>query len=104
MARQTKEANLTDKVVKYLDELQKRGLPLFYDHRSGSGGYSYKKGIPDLYIVINGIHIECELKAPDGKLSSMQEKFRWLCTSVYHMLYVCPRTLDDLKQFLEPYV
>ena len=88
MSYKTREASLTQKVEEYLDSLQEEGLPLYYEHRSGSGGYGYKKGIPDFFIVIDGIHIECELKAEDGKLSTMQEKWRWRCQTKYHIPYV----------------
>ena len=104
MSSKTRETSLAEKVIKYLDTLQEEGLPLFYEHRSGSGGYNYKKGIPDLYLVINGIHIECELKTEEGKLSTMQEKFRWRCKSEWKMDYVCPRSLEEFKTFLDPYI
>lgn len=104
MAYQTGEASLTKKIIDYFDDLQKKGLPLYYEHRSGSGGYGYKKGVPDFFFVINGTHVECELKTPTGKLSTMQEKFKWRCETEWKIAYVCPRTLEDLKEFLEPFL
>ena len=104
MSRKTGEAKLTDKVEAYLDDLQKRGLPLFYEHRSGAGGFAYKKGSPDFFVVINGIHIEVELKAPDGKRSTMQDKFKWRCENEWHIPYCCPRTLEEFKQYLEQFL
>lgn len=43
----------------------------YYEKRWG-GGYS-QKGLPDLHIVINGINVDCELKAETGKPTSIQE-------------------------------
>lgn len=100
MARETKEAHLSKQVIAYLDELCDKGLPVFYEHRSGSGGFNYKKGIPDFYMVVNGIHVEVELKAPNGKLSTMQEKFKYHCETKWNILYCCPRTIEEFKAFL----
>ena len=100
MGYKTGEASLTEKVIEYLDQLKKEGLPLYYEHRSGSGGFNYKKGVPDFFIVLNGVHIECELKTLTGKLSTMQEKFKWRCAVEWHMLYCCPRTIKEFKEFI----
>ena len=104
MAYTTGETALTKQVIDYLDELHKRGLPIYYEHRSGSGGFSYKKGVPDLFIVINSIHIECELKTPKGKRSTSQDKWKWRCESEWNIFYVNPHTLEEFKEFLEPFL
>ena len=101
MAYQTGESSLSKKVISYLEELQDRGLPIYYEHRSGSGGYSYKKGTPDLFIVINGIHVECELKTTTGKRSPMQDKFKWRCETQWKILYCCPRSFEEFKDFID---
>lgn len=43
----------------------------YYEKRWG-GGYS-KKGLPDMHIVVNGVNIDAELKASDGRPSELQK-------------------------------
>jgi hypothetical protein len=43
----------------------------YYEKRWG-GGYS-KSGLPDMHIVVNGISIDAELKASNGKPSELQK-------------------------------
>lgn len=43
----------------------------YYEKRWG-GGYS-KKGLPDMHIVVNGINIDAELKASNGRPSDLQK-------------------------------
>lgn len=85
-------------IIDYLNELIKKGFSVWFERRD-SGGFGYKKGIPDLYCVINGYHVEIECKAPRGNLSTMQEKFR-LKMQHNHIYYCCCRSLDDFKQFI----
>ena len=44
----------------------------YYEKRWGGGVYT-KKGLPDLHIVINGINIDVEVKAPNGRPSDLQK-------------------------------
>ena len=44
----------------------------YYEKRWGGGVYT-KKGLPDLHIVINGINLDVEVKAPNGKPSELQK-------------------------------
>ena len=104
MSKKTGEAKLTNQIIKYLDSLVDKGLPLFYEHRSGTGGFNYKKGIPDFYVVLRGRHLEVELKTQNGKLSSMQEKFKYRCEKIWLIPYCCPRSLEEFKKFLEEYL
>lgn len=97
-ARQV-ESIITTKCIKILDDLKKANQPIYYEHRSGAGGFNYKKGIPDLFIVINGQHIECEMKTQAGYLSPMQEKWKMKCEQL-NILYVCPHSVDEFKEFI----
>ena len=45
----------------------------YYEKRWGGGIYT-KKGLPDMRIVVNGINIDAELKAPTGKPSELQKR------------------------------
>lgn len=104
MAYRTEESSLMDKILDWLDAKSKEGAPLYWEHRSGSGGFSYKKGVPDLYVVASGHHIEIETKAPSGRLSAMQEKFRWRCISQWHIPHLVPRTLKEVTEFIEAFL
>lgn len=44
----------------------------FWCKRWGGGKYT-KAGLPDMQIVVNGISIEVELKAPNGRPSELQK-------------------------------
>jgi len=100
MGYQTEETAIARKLVEWLKKKQLEGAPLLWEHRSGSGGYSYQKGRPDFWVSANGHHIEMELKAPDGKLSPMQEQFRWRCGG-WHVPYCCPRSAEEAIEFIE---
>ena len=99
MAKQL-EAKISEKCLKYLQELKDRGVPIEWFHRSGSGGFAYKKGIPDMYIVLGPFHIECEMKTPYGHLSTMQvtwkNRFIRLGTP-----YLNPTTFEEFKTYLD---
>lgn len=95
----TPEKIVQNKIVDYLTSLQKSGHKVFVDRRQ-AGGYSYKKGIPDLYAVINGVHLEIEVKRHGGELSPLQEKFRDRCFNI-GCLWLCADNVDDVKEFVK---
>lgn len=45
----------------------------YYEKRWGGGRY-VKAGLPDMRIVVNGIALEVELKAPNGTPSELQKR------------------------------
>ena len=45
----------------------------YWEKRWGGGKY-IKSGLPDMHIVVNGISIEAELKAPNGTPSALQKQ------------------------------
>lgn len=100
MGYQTPETAIARKLFEWLKKKQEEGAPLLWEHRSGSGGFSYQKGRPDFWVAVNGTHLEIELKAPGGKLSPMQEKFRWRCQA-WHVPYCCPRSAEEAIAFVE---
>lgn len=95
----TPEKRIQNKIVDYLNKLQSQGVPLFVERRN-AGGFSYKKGIPDLYAVINGLHVEIEVKQPGGELEPMQEKFRQKCERL-NIMWVCATNVEDVKTLVE---
>lgn len=90
----TPEKRVQSAIMKKLKELQDAGEPLFFERRQ-AGGFSYQKGIPDLYAVYDGRHIEIEVKAPGGQQSTMQIKFMERCHRL-NILYVCTDCVDDV--------
>ena len=93
------ESLITKDCLKLLDNLIDQGYPIYYEHRSGSGGFNYKKGIPDLWMVINGIHVECEMKTPFGKRSTMQEKWEMKFKRL-NIKYICPHSFIEFRDFV----
>lgn len=98
----TPEKKVQNKIIDYLKELQKSGAPLFYERRQ-AGGASYRKGIPDIYAVYNGKHIEIEVKQINGSLSTMQEKYRdyFLSIGIY---YICAMSVQDVKDYFNEHI
>lgn len=47
--------------------------PCGYWLKRWGGGKFTQSGLPDMQIVVRGISIECELKAPNGKPSELQK-------------------------------
>lgn len=77
------EKNFENKIKKWLEKqgIYPLGTPKqnitvppcgYYEKRWGGGVYT-KKGLPDLHIVVNGINIDAELKAPNGRPSELQK-------------------------------
>ena len=95
----TPEKKIQNNIINYLKLLKTNKYPIFFERRN-SGAYNYKKGIPDIYCVYNGIHIEIEVKAENGKLSTMQEKFKKMCNT-NNIIYICCNNIDDLRHFFE---
>lgn len=92
------ETLIQNKILKYLKSLQDSGEPIFYQRREAIG-LAYKKGIPDIYFVYNGIHVEVEVKTPDGELSTMQEKFRDRCKQI-NILWICARSVKEVSELI----
>ena len=104
MAPRQKESGIAGKITAWLTQRMKEGAPLYFEHRSGAGGFNYRKGVPDLWAAVNGAHIEIEVKTPDGELSPLQEKFRWRCEEIFHCAYIAPRSSEEAIAFLERFL
>lgn len=48
--------------------------PCGYFEKRWGGGQFTKSGLPDLYIVVRGHVVECELKAENGRPSELQKR------------------------------
>lgn len=94
----TPEKIIQNQIIKYFKQLHDTGHKCIIERRQ-AGGFNYKMGIPDLYAVYNGIHIEIEVKAPNGHLRTMQEKYRDKCKAL-NILWCCIDNLDSMKNFM----
>ena len=93
------ELNIQKKVLTYFKELQLSGHPIFFERRQ-AGGLAYKEGIPDIYVVYNGIHIEIEMKDVGGDVRARQEAFERKCKN-WGIIYLRPDTFNEVKLFFE---
>ena len=98
----TPEKIIQNAVIDYLKKLQQHGYNVYVERRQ-AGGFSYKMGIADLYAVINGRHLEIEVKRPGGELSTMQEKWRDKCKMLC-IDWICVDNLDIFKHFISNYL
>ena len=89
------ETKIGEKIIGHLKMYKDQGAPIYYEHRSGSGGFNYKKGVPDIWFTVNGMHVECEVKTATGHLSTMQEQFKWRCEKIYHCGYINPHSFEE---------
>ena len=75
----------------------------YYEKRWGGGQFT-KSGLPDMHVVLHGISIELELKAPNGKPSELQLKNLDLITkgNCYGFILVeSHATVKRLKKWIE---
>jgi hypothetical protein len=74
VARRTPESRVKDEVMREFRRLRSSGLPVDVFRRQ-AGGFS-PDGLPDLYAVVGGIHLEIELKSDDGDLRPEQATWK----------------------------
>lgn len=77
------EKNFENKVKRYLESIgcynfgtpnHQLKEPIGYYEKRWGGGQFTKTGLPDMHVVLHGVSVEVELKAPNGKPSAMQLK------------------------------
>lgn len=70
------------------------------EKRWGGGKY-IKSGMPDMHIVVNGISIEAELKAPNGKPSELQkQKLNQIDDAGCIALVLFPKDFENFKKLI----
>ena len=98
MARTTPETKIKDSILDWCNASRDGGLPILAFRRD-SASINYRRGLPDIYVVYKNIHIEVEIKTPDGELSIDQikwgERFRRMGTP-----YLVARSLVDFIEAL----
>lgn len=73
----------------------------FYHKRWGGGKYT-KAGLPDMQIVVNGVSIEAELKAPNGRPSELQiQKLNQIDNSGCIAVVLFPKDFENFKQLIK---
>lgn len=97
----TPEKKVQNSIIKYFKDLEKKGAPCLIERRQ-AGGFNYKKGVPDLYAVYKGRHMEIEVKKLGGKLSSMQYKQKEKYESI-GIIYICAESLNQVIDTLKLY-
>lgn len=96
----TPETRVKNEIIRYLESLQNQGAPIYIDRRQ-AGGFSYKKGLPDLYFVYDGTHIELEFKAPNGEASSMQLMWQRKFKELYNIDDYIVSSVEEVKEIIE---
>jgi len=95
----TPEKRIQNKIIKFLEELIDKGYPVYYERRQ-AGGLNYKLGLPDLYAIVNGAHVEIEVKAGSGERSAAQIRWEERLTRI-NCHYILAYSVDDVKKFME---
>lgn len=96
---QTPESKVKSEISKYLTSLEMAGLPIYYEARP-AGGLTFKKGMPDIWMIYNGIHIEIEIKKPGGKMSIMQKKQRRRLQKSNCLVY-CVESKEEVEEIIK---
>lgn len=75
--------------------------PVGYYEKRWGGGYS-KAGLPDMHIVANGISVDVELKASNGRPSELQKhNIRQINDAGSLAMILYPEGFDDFKNIME---
>lgn len=73
----------------------------YWEKRWGGGKYT-KAGMPDMHIVVNGISIEVELKAPRGRPSELQvQKLNQIDNAGCIALVLFPKDFEKFKRLVK---
>lgn len=73
----------------------------YWEKRWGGGKY-IKSGMPDMHIVVNGISIEAELKAPKGKPNDLQiQKLNQIDDAGCISLVLYPKDFEKFKRLVK---
>lgn len=73
----------------------------YWEKRWGGGKYT-KAGLPDMHIVVNGVSVEAELKAPNGKPSGLQaQKLRQIDDAGCMGFVLYPKDFEAFKALVK---
>ena len=106
------EKSFEEKLKKWLDSegIYALGTPQqdmvaepcgYWEKRWGGGKYT-KAGLPDMQIVVNGINLEVELKAPNGRPSALQiQKLNQIDNAGCIGLVLFPKDFENFKNLVK---
>lgn len=73
----------------------------YWEKRWGGGKYT-KAGLPDMHIVVNGVSIEVELKAPNGRPSELQkQKLNQIDNAGCIAVVLYPKDFENFKMLVK---
>lgn len=73
----------------------------YWEKRFGGGNFS-KNGLPDMHIVVYGVSVECEVKAPTGKPSELQKfMIKQINESQGIGIILYPKDFEKFKKFIQ---
>lgn len=98
MAKITPEKRVQIQIIDYLDSLKEEGLPLEWFRRDAIGP-NYKKGLPDIWVITNGRHIEIEVKAPGCINERSAKQIEW--EKRFNACRIPYMVVDSLERFKE---
>lgn len=77
-------------------------VPCGYWEKRWAGAKYIKSGLPDMHIVVNGISIEAELKAPHGRPSELQiQKLNQIDAAGCIAVVLYPKDFDNFKRLIQ---
>lgn len=100
MSYLTPEKKVQNKIIDFCKKLENLGYPIYCERRQ-AGGFSYKAGQADLYIIYNGQHVEVEVKKQDGKQKALQIKWEEKCKKL-NCLYILANSFDSFYEQISP--
>jgi hypothetical protein len=75
--------------------------PCGYWCKRWGGGKFVKAGLPDMQIVVNGINLDVELKAPNGRPSELQkQKLNQIDNAGCIALVLFPKDFENFKKLI----
>ena len=92
------EQKITARIVGYLKQLQAEKHPVWF--LKVAGGSYQRPGIPDLLIVIDGMALFLEVKAPGNKPTPLQETEIKRIQAAHALAYVV-YNFDDAKTWID---
>lgn len=105
------EKNFENRVKRWLESegIYRLGTPV-QEMKVTPGGYWEKRhgsvytggGLPDMHIVVNGISLEVELKAPNGRPSELQiQKLNQIDAAGCIGLVLYPKDFENFKKLVK---
>lgn len=97
----TPEVKVQSKITNFLKSEMNAGKGVYYEKRQAIG-VQYKKGVPDIWFVMNGYHFEIEVKRPGGTRSALQEKYELIFKRT-GAIYACVDSFEQFKEIYDEY-